>query len=600
MNWDLTSYFPTFDGPELLAFKGELRADIDSLRQRASGLEPLGSNNAEAWEQVVLQLEDLTRRQSHLNSYVGALAAADARNEKYGLEEAALALLDAEAEKLGIELLRALRDVGDEDFELFRQRAALRGCEHLLGRMRTEAGWTIPSDQEALAADLGVDGLHAWGRLYESMSGKMEFEMEFPDGRREQLPMSQRRSMMQSPDRRIRQAAFANGNRAWEKVEDVTAAALNAITGARLTLNRRRGVDHFLDRALFQAAIGRPTIDAMFAAIFENVDLGRRILSMKARAMEVAAIAWYDMQAPLPLADEQPAIPWEVGSEMVADAFAQAYPALGDFTRTMYDRRWIEHEPRAGKRPGAFCTGSLLTRESRIFMTYNDAIGDVRTLAHEAGHAFHSHVMRGLRPFAQMYPMTLAESASTFGEMILSDGLLSDPGLSATDKIRILDMETGHGAVYLLDIPVRFEFEKAFYEERGSGEVSARRLKELMTQTQRRVLGKTLAPGGEDPLFWASKMHFYFTDISFYNFPYTFGYLLSRGLYSLFKKEGEGFLERYEQFLGSTGSDTAENVARGALGCDLEAPDFWTSAIQSLEEPLAQLEALLREGRGHA
>jgi oligoendopeptidase F len=189
--------------------------------------------------------------------------------------------------------------------------------------------------------------------------------------------------------------------------------------------------------------------------------------------------------------------------------------------------------------------------------------------------------------------MTLAETASTFGEQVLMNGLLDDPAVSGTEKALMLDMEVGHGAIYLLDIPVRYEFEKAFYEERKSGELSVSRLKELMVETQRRVLGDVLKRGGEDPYFWASKLHFYITGITFYNFPYTFGFLLSRALYTKFKREGTDFLPHYERFLKLTGSDTAENVVRQTLGQDLENPDFWSDAIQSLQEPLIRLENLL-------
>ena len=123
-------------------------------------------------------------------------------------------------------------------------------------------------------------------------------------------------------------------------------------------------------------------------------------------------------------------------------------------------------------------------------------------------------------------------------------------------------MEAAHGAVYLMDIPVRFEFEKAFHEERLEEEVEVSRLCGLMAQTQRRLFGDALEEGGEDPLFWASKLHFYITSLTFYNFPYTFGFLLSRGLFARFRQEGAAFLPRYEEFLRRAGSDTAENVAR--------------------------------------
>ena len=163
---------------------------------------------------------------------------------------------------------------------------------------------------------------------------------------------------------------------------------------------------------------------------------------------------------------------------------------------------------------------------------------------------------------------------------------------SATrQKAMMLDVEVGHGAIYLLDIPVRYEFEKAFYEERKSGELSVSRLKELMVETQRRVLGDVLEPGGEDPYFWASKLHFYITGITFYNFPYTFGFLLSRGLYAMFKKEGATSCAEYEEFLRLTGSDTAENVVRAKPSDEIlrTVRSFWSEAIRSLEEPLNRL-----------
>jgi oligoendopeptidase F len=173
------------------------------------------------------------------------------------------------------------------------------------------------------------------------------------------------------------------------------------------------------------------------------------------------------------------------------------------------------------------------------------------------------------------------------------NGLLDDPEISAVQKATILDIEVGHGAVYLLDIPVRYQFEKAFHEERLAGELSVSRLKQLMSETQRAVLGEVLEPGGEDPYFWASKLHFYITGVTFYNFPYTFGYLLSRGLYAMFKAEGRAFLPTYEELLRRAGSDSAENVVKQTIGRDLESPEFWAQAIATLEKPLAQLELLL-------
>jgi oligoendopeptidase F len=592
MNWDLSSYFPEFNGPEMRDFKDRLKKDIESLKQKAGSLSSLDDSNKAEWEELLLMNENLVKRFSHLSSYIGCLSACDANNEAYLKEESDLAVMGAEFSKLKIEILRSVKDAPDELFYSFIDSENLNGASFYLKHLRDESHMRMAPDKERLATDLGVDGIGAWGRLYDTVTGKLEFEMIYPDGMIKRLPISQRRSLMENPDRRIRKAAFYGGNEAWKSVEDVMAAALNAISGTRLTLNLYRGIDHFLDVALFQSCITRKALDSMIEAIFSELEIPRQILRLKSKTMNTEGIAWYDLGAPLEIPNMD-SISWERGKSLVKDSFATTYPKLGDFVQMVFDSNWVEWEPRSGKRPGGFCTGSLLNNESRIFMTFNDSIGDVMTLAHEAGHAFHSHVMRDLRPYARNYPMTLAESASTFGEMILTNALLEDTSIGSDLKALMLDMEINHGAIYLMDIPVRYEFEKSLYEERKNGELSVSDLKDLMSETQRRVFGEVLEKGGVDPYFWASKLHFYITGVTFYNFPYTFGYLLSRGLYSLFKKEGREFPPRYQQFLRTTGSDNAVNVARLSLGCDLEKPDFWVEAIQTLKEPYERLKELI-------
>ena len=593
MTWDLTSYFPRFNGTEMLQFKEAIRADVAALQITATNVPNLSAESATAWEEILLRNEDLLRRMSHFGSYIGCLAASDARNESYQKEEAELTRTRAELAKLRVELLRSLKAADDQTFAEFCSRPSLASAENYLTRLREEARRAMTAEKEILATDLGIDGIQAWGRLYDTVSAKLEFDMVYPDSRRTRLPMSQRRSAMEHPDRNVRQAAFDGGNAAWQTVEDIAAAALNAIAGTRLTLNRHRGVDHFLDIALFQAAITRKTLDAMFAALMANLEIPRRILQLKAECMARRSVAWFDLGAPLDLPEQQK-LSWDKARTIVGASFSRAYPGLGSFfNQQVIGKNWVDWEPRIGKRPGGFCTSSMLSKESRIFMTFNESLGDMLTLAHESGHAYHGAMMRDVRPYARGYPMTLAETASTFGENVLMNGVLDDPTVSDGEKARILDIEVGHGAVYLLDIPVRYEFEKSFYEERAKGPLSVSRLKELMVATQRRVIGDALEPGGEDPYFWASKLHFYITGITFYNFPYTFGYLLSRGLYAMFRTEGDSFLPKYEEFLRRAGSDTAEKVVRQTVGRNIEDAEFWTEAIRSLEEPLGQLQRLL-------
>ncbi|MCB1218947.1 M3 family oligoendopeptidase [bacterium] len=590
--WDLDSYFKEFNGPEMLAFKDTLRSEMAQMQQEAAALGQLGSETADAWAGLLVRSEDWGTRFYHVSSYVGCLSAADARNAAYTSEQAVLSLIGAESAKFGVDVLRAFKGVDDAVFSAFAARPELEGMGHYLARIREQAEFRMQPELEKLAADLSVDGFATWGRLYDTVSGKLEFEMEV-DGEKQLIPISQWRSMMSDVDREKGRAAFEAGNRAWAGVTDICAACLNAIAGTRLTLNKRRGIPHFLEPALFQAKMSRASLDAMYKAIHDNIGVARDIFKAKADFLGQPGICWFEKGSPLPLEDDS-TYTWQQGSDMVSEAFHKVYPALGEYYDSFIEQRWMESEVRPGKRPGAFCTGSPYTREQRVFMTFSGALGDVTTLAHEMGHAWHGHLLKGLRPFARQYPMTLAETASIFAEHILADGIYADESISDSAKLQMLDADLNGASVLLLDITTRYEFEKAFHEERAKGTLSVERFSELMVETQKRVMGDAMPEGGEDPLFWASKLHFYITGVSFYNYPYTVGFLLARNLANRLHQEGSSFLPKYEAFLMMTGSATVEECVARCLDDDATKPEFWAASINSLRPEVDRYRELLQ------
>ncbi|HEX7227152.1 MAG TPA: hypothetical protein VF353_05195, partial [Candidatus Binatia bacterium] len=180
MSWDLSSYFPEFNGPEMRRFKDGLARDIASLKAEAAALPPLITESAASWERILLRNEDILQRISHLGSYIGCLASSDARNESYLKEEAALVGMRAELGKLKIEFLRAIKETEEETFSTFLARPALDGAQNYLNRMRQEAQRAMTPEKEILATDLSVDGIQAWGRLYDTMASKLEFDMLIP------------------------------------------------------------------------------------------------------------------------------------------------------------------------------------------------------------------------------------------------------------------------------------------------------------------------------------------------------------------------------------------------------------------------------------
>jgi oligoendopeptidase F len=594
--WDLNSYFTEFNGPEMLAFKDKLRTEMAQLQTEAAGLDLLSSATAEAWAGLLTRSEEWAVRYYHVSSYVGCLSAADAKNAKYTAEQATLSLIGAESAKFGVDILRAFKGVADAEFEAFCARPELKGMEHYIARLREQAELRMEPDLEKLAADLSVDGFATWGRLYDTVTGKLEFELE-ENGEKKMVPISQWRSMMSDVDRAKGRRAFEAGNRAWENLEDICAACLNAIAGTRLALNKRRGIKHFLDPALFSAKMSQASLDAMYSAIHDNIDVARDIFKAKAAFLGQPGISWYEKEAPLPLSDSS-TYTWQQGSDMVSEAFHKVYPQLGEYYDNFLDWKWMESEVRPGKRPGAFCTGSPYTKEQRVYMTFNGSLGDVTTLAHEMGHAWHGHLLKELRPVARQYPMTLAETASIFAEHILADGIYANEAIGDDAKLQMLDADLNGAAILLLDITVRYEFEKAFHEEREQGTVSVERFKELMVETQKRVVGDAMPEGGEDPMFWASKLHFYITGVSFYNYPYTVGFLLARNLANRLHREGASFLPKYEAFLMMTGSADVETCVRECLADDATKPEFWAESINSLRPEVDKYRQLLLAKKG--
>ncbi len=595
LNWDMTSFFPEFNGPEYLAHIDALKEGIAALGKKAQDLGPITQENIEGWVELFLLDERVMADYSHLACYVVCLSSADAANESYGQADAMLSQIGATFSSAMAPVMSALRDVSDEIFEELLSSKPLAGAGYAIGRLRDEASRTMDPELEILAAELGVDGISAWGRLYDTLSGQITFEMPDPDtGGSKRVPMAQRRAMLEDPDPEIRRNALVNGNAAWEQYQEVTAASLNAIAGTRLTLNKRRGMKDFLEEPLFDAAVEPQTLDAMWQVVADNREVAWNYLRQKARCLKQPTLGFQDLACPLPFLKSK-RYSWDEGVELMLGAFQDAYPPLAEFASSMLETKRVESEKRAGKRPGAFCTTSLKSRESRVFMSFGGGIGDVQTLAHELGHAYHGFLLRNKRSFASRYPMTLAETASTFAERLLQDAILNDPRTSLEERCSLLTARCNDAATFMCDIRMRFLFEKAFYTERQQGALSVSRCKELMLEAQRTSFGDTLDADQLDPMFWASKLHFYITGVAFYNFPYTFGYLLSLSLCERIRSNPKEFLPKYEAFLRLSGSDTAENVAGTALGLELRTQAFWQKAIDLIAVDIKNLSAALQE-----
>jgi pepF/M3 family oligoendopeptidase len=329
------------------------------------------------------------------------------------------------------------------------------------------------------------------------------------------------------------------------------------------------------------------TLQSMWTAVERNRTFLLDYFAKKATLLGVDRLAWHDVEAPL--GSVQQYIPYDEGAALVIQQFQQFGTKLAKFAEQAFIKQWIEVENRGNKRPGGFCTTFPASKQTRIFMTYDGTMNNVSTLAHELGHAFHQYVMDDLPDLAQNYAMNVAETASTFAERIVSDAAIRTVTDRAT-KLVLLDDKIQRSVAFLMNIHARFLFETWFYEERRKGIVHADRLNELMLTAQKTAYHDAL--GSYHPHFWASKLHFYITEVPFYNFPYTFGFLFSNSVFERALQSGDQFEDQYIALLRDTGVMSAEDLALKHLQADIRSCEFWESTLIPLKNDVQQFVTL--------
>ena len=584
--WDLTPWFEDFDSEYKDAIS-RCRVEMASLLKRIEAAAVLSDQSVSVWAAIFIDVEAMEVEFSHLATFANCRASADSNDAVAQANVGDILRLNTQVKAIRGHLQDTLNRSDDAVLERLFSEPELEDAQYMLSRLKLRAQRSMSSEQERLANDLAVDGLHAWGRLYDEITGSMTFDLNG-----ESTPLAWRRSLLQDPHPQVRAATFRSSNQALERHGPTFASILNAIAGSRITTQTWRGGDDVLQNAIFEEGMSGDTLDAMLAAVRDHAFVAQRYLKIKARLLGSDTLSFAHVDAPLSRG-EPARFTWDAAQALVLEAFDGYHPELRDFAQTMFDRRYIEADPRPGKRSGAYCTGSKKDGTSRIFMTYRETLGDVVTLAHELGHAYHSRVMRDQRKWACGYPASLAETASILAETLIGDHLLAQPDTSESLRMQVLSKRLSAAVAYLLNIPTRFYFEKAFYERRQQAALSADDLCRLMHETQLSVYGPVIDEDGTDPWFWASKLHFFLTGISFYNFPYTFGYLFSTGVLAEARRVGPAeFQPRLATLLRSTGSAPIEIVANESLGVDLTRPDFWTASLERIGADLEAFEAL--------
>ncbi len=421
--WDLTAAYTGLDSAELSSDVTTIRSLIDELTAKCAALDV--SNPDSTSPKVLAEISRIKEQANVLVGNIGTFA-----NCELSVDGTSPEARDAVAQvrQMGAELSQAtaahslvLQTCSDAVAAAFLELVPEETFSvQWARRLRAQ---TLSLAEETLATALSVDGHVAWATMYDNISSSLSCDING-----ESLGIAQASALLSDPDATTRRQAWDAIQNAWKSAEEPAAAVLNAISGWRLSMNKRRGEAagaqiHFLEPALHSNRMTQATLDAMMGAVTDAAPIGRRALKLQARALGVDVLHASDLFAPAPLvggktkasSGEDAAtigMPYDDAIDLIANAVAKVDPSMGDIVRMMADEGWIEATSGGNKTPGAYCTGFPKEREPRVYLSaYSGSFAHVSTLAHELGHAYHSWVMRDMPLSETHYPMNLAETA---------------------------------------------------------------------------------------------------------------------------------------------------------------------------------------------
>ncbi|MCY3886021.1 MAG: M3 family oligoendopeptidase [Gammaproteobacteria bacterium] len=602
-SWDLSQEYTSPSDSQIQTDLGEFSSILDRVAEENEALlavighaENMSGDERNAAIEAARNVHNLSEQASKFlwnpSTFANCLLSVDGNDDDAKTLEASLIEYRVKYSELMQPLSQFLNLVPDDVVEEYLNDDRVSASEFQVRHTRARRHELLSLEEENLVSALGQNGIHAWSRLYDRLAGQLRCHVLEGNDQRE-VGIAEAASLMQSTDDRTREDAWRAINRAWSDHEETCAASVNALAGWRLEMCKRRSngkVVHFLDSPAHASHIKRETLDAVIDVARESRHMSRRAATALARAYGKKRIGPWDQRAPAPeLPNQDASIPFDEGLDIVANAYGQVDASMGEFVRMMADNQWIEGTVGSNKRPGAYCTSFAKSRTPRVYMTYSGSMTDITILAHELGHAFHHWAMRDLPDSQKSYGMSLAETASTFGETLVRDALLNKSESPETE-LAVAWEELSAIVSFLLNIPTRFEFEKNFYEARERKPLLPRELRTLMADAWNYWYGDSLSE--PDDLFWINKLHFYISGTSFYNFPYLFGYLFSQSVYQRRENMGEDFFDRYTGLLRDTGRVSAEELAKTHLEVDLTQRDFWRQTVAALEPRVEHFEGL--------
>ncbi len=472
--------------------------------------------------------------------------------------------------------------VPDEQAEALLQDERLDFCKHYLEVARLQKPYLLSEPEEKILIEKSNTGRSAWNRLFDESISDMRFHVGD-----ESLTQQQVLARLHDADRGVRREAAESFTQGLKGNLRTLTFIFNTILADKALDDRLRGYPSWITARNMSNEVADEDVEALIGAVQDGYTHVQRFYQIKQRLLGIDSMTEYDRYAPIGEADRH--IDWATAREMVLSSYTEFHPQMGAITERFFDENWIDAALGEAKRGGAFSHGCVPSAHPYILMNYTGKIRDVQTLAHELGHGVHQYLSRDQGIFHADTPLTTAETASVFGEMLVFQRLIK----SESDPQNRLAMLMGKiddtiATVFRQVSMNRFE-DRIHTERRSGGELSAEAFSKAWMDTQRPMFGDSVALSDNYSVWWSYIPHFLHTPG--YVYAYAFGELLVLALYQKYQESGSGFADQYIELLRSGGKDWPHELV-GKLGVDLRDPAFWAGGVQAIGDMVDEAEAL--------
>ena len=580
MSWDLSQLYSSFQGEDFISGMKALDDKINEINNWAK-------NNLNTTEDAVRKMEEYLNLNREYTSLLGRLSSfsrltlsANAKNSEAKKASVVLKQKETLTKNVQVVFIKWLGKLENID-EIINASEELKNHEFIIKELDSKNDYMLSEEVEVALSKMALTGSSSWENLRNTLTSNHMVPITI-DGKEEILSINKVKNMQFSSDKTLRKIASEAERKSNKVIEEGVASALNGIKGEVITVCDMKGYKSPLSKTLIDARMDEETLNSMLEAMKESLNDFQKYFRKKAQLLgHKDKLPYYDIMAPISTSEKE--YTYEETRDFIVKHFSSFSKDMGAMAERAFNDRWIDSEVRDGKRGGAFCSNLHVIKQSRILCSFSGSFKNVCTLAHELGHAYHGMILGAEDILNTKYPMPLAETASIFSETMVRNAALKDA--DKEEALGILGAELVNCASVIVDIYARFLFEKEVFERRKNGDLSVDEIKERMVCAEKEAYGEAIDETTLDPYAWIHKPHYYFTERNFYNFPYAFGLLFAKGLYSQYLKEGDAFVEKYNKILSLTGKANIYDVTKFA-GIDVHDINFWRSSLDIIRKDI--------------